>query len=495
MKGPKYPAVSKSTPEKVVATASVIAVVLYPCLFMYFQNAGEASFVDILGVSAAMLAAALALCVVINTLFMKDLPKTTIAVNAGMLLFMNFAYIESALAFVFPNLYYWHVLIILTFIWLLLIAFLKKSGSRSLPSVNSILLLVFAVLIVINGATAAPVIANKVKKMNERRAEQIEVQSEPGYYPNIYYFIFDEYGGIDNLKRYCGYDNSPFYERLREIGFNVSEQSRNECDSTYTIIPNLLNLDYVNYGGQTNDQNDIALRKEKLKSPVINQLLLSYGYKINVLDSSSFLDKEQASFTFENGYSGVEGSAAYYILQRTAVYPFYRNSSSAEIQNLLNMVDYAKGSAKFAQSNLFTIGYFPIPHVPWFVDENGNAISGADRMNYYNTDIYLGEVKYGNKLIEDIVLSIIRDDPTCVIILQSDHGFRWNRSGPEEDEETFMFYKRNILNAVYYQGEHLDIEGQTGINTLRMILNGLLGTDLEMINPGDYEKLGEIMRS
>lgn len=481
--------------DTLIAIASLIVVVLYPCLFIYFQNAGEVFLCDIGTITISLAAINLLVYAIINSLYMHDKQKSALCANICMLLFLNFEALEKILSNFFPKLYYWHIVVLFLFIWFIVLVTLKHKKAQ-IKSVNGIILMVFSVLIMINATLSAPTIYYKVKNMQKSESEGTDNQISENFHSNIYYFIFDEYGGIDNLKRFCGFDNAPFYDRLREIGFNVSEHSQNECDSTYTVVPNLLNLDYVNYGGQINDLNDIALREEKLKKPFLFHLLLNYGYKINVLDGSDFLDKSQASFCFDASYSGVEGTAAYYILQRTALYPFYRNSSSAELQNLHEMIEYAKDSPKLADHNLFTIGYFKFPHVPWFVDEHGNPISGADRMNYYNPEIYLGEVKYANKFIEDIALAIIKEDPNSIIILQSDHGYRWTLFGPvEDDEATKMFYKRNILNSVYFRGHQVDIENKTGINTLRTVLNTLLNCNLEMISPEDYEKLREIRNS
>lgn len=46
---------------------------------------------------------------------------------------------------------------------------------------------------------------------------------------------------------------------------------------------------------------------------------------------------------------------------------------------------------------------------------------------------------------------------------------------------------RNILNAVYYQNTTVDIEGLSGINTLRTVLNTLLGLDLPALDPSEYK--------
>ena len=46
---------------------------------------------------------------------------------------------------------------------------------------------------------------------------------------------------------------------------------------------------------------------------------------------------------------------------------------------------------------------------------------------------------------------------------------------------------QNILNSVYYQGKEMDIEGKSGINTLRIVLNEIFMTNYEMLdNPEKY---------
>ena len=44
------------------------------------------------------------------------------------------------------------------------------------------------------------------------------------------------------------------------------------------------------------------------------------------------------------------------------------------------------------------------------------------------------------------------------------------------------------MNCVYYRGEELPIQGLTGINTIRTVLNHVFGTDYEMIEPYYYTR-------
>ena len=60
--------------------------------------------------------------------------------------------------------------------------------------------------------------------------------------PNIYWIVADEYAGFDELRKYFHYDNTPFYDRLREMGFAVSEYSYNWSSDTFTILRDTLCL-------------------------------------------------------------------------------------------------------------------------------------------------------------------------------------------------------------------------------------------------------------
>ena len=55
----------------------------------------------------------------------------------------------------------------------------------------------------------------------------------------------------------------------------------------------------------------------------------------------------------------------------------------------------------------------------------------------------------------------------------------WKHYDPHEENQ----YMQNILNCVYYRGQTFEIEGQTGINTLRLVFDRVLGTELPPVEP------------
>ena len=127
------------------------------------------------------------------------------------------------------------------------------------------------------------------------------------------------------------------------------------------------------------------------------------------------------------------------------------------------------------------------PHHPWVVNEHGAPLPESEIKNWKNADTYLGQLKFANKLVLDMVNEIIENDPQAIIILVGDHGYRQAFHLEKlygikmEDPELEYFFMRNILSAVYFGGEKLDIEGYSTINVLRTIMDELFGLGLGLI--------------
>ena len=70
--------------------------------------------------------------------------------------------------------------------------------------------------------------------------------------------------------------------------------------------------------------------------------------------------------------------------------------------------------------------------------------------------------------------------------MQSDHGVRYHPDGVPP--HTFIIKEtdmRSILNAVYFEGKPLNIEGLSAVNTWRIILNKL-GVDIPLLDDSSY---------
>lgn len=466
----------------------VLLVALFPYYFLFFRNIGTIRFSETTTVLWIITASALFLFVLF-ILYEKQIHKAAIITSGLAIFLLYFEEFAKRTERIIPFLYYWHVLYIGIVCVLLLAYLLKKHMSRALAvKLCDSMLLVAAGLFVLNFALAVPKIKQEVTKSAgkptsiatnpTKEAAQTDVVR-----PNVYFFIFDEYAGPSNLKRYCDYDNTPFYDQLEAMGFVSSKTSHNKTIDSFTEIPNLLQLDDVN----TSDMTSID-KKNNLKNPRLLRLMRDYGYSINLLDSTnySFLDLDLADFHMESRFKSSFRTFDSYVWKNSVIYPFYGSQDqNKERIEMLRMFTYASESPYIQRNNLFTVGYFSFPHVPYIFDENGNKSNNSDRNDLINPKAYLRQLIYANKLITKMVSDIIAADPNAVIILQSDHGYRLASHSifwyglKTYDLAAESEFERNTLNLVYYPAEKLEIEGLDGLTTLEKVLSALLGTRID----------------
>ena len=204
-------------------------------------------------------------------LIFRDFGRAAFLTCLGMLVVINFSMITNAIKRWLP----WFqdkffLLAVGVVLVLLLVLLMKKKPNMTAGCV--IIALTFGVLTGISVINAVPklLMTASMKDAPARKMANVTFQGEKR---NVYYLLFDEYGGDENLKTYFDFDNSAFYAELEQRGFTVSHSSYNtESCWTDTLVPNLLNLDYV-----ADDTMPEKVRREFLQEPLLTQI----NYPIN----------------------------------------------------------------------------------------------------------------------------------------------------------------------------------------------------------------------
>lgn len=442
----------------------------FPAAFLYLQNADEAVFREILPALLAFNGVGYALMVVFGILT-RSISKGAIAASIFTLVLTNFTFLENALKLLFPELKYWHTVTIVIVLTLHIIYFACHYLNRELANeVNGIICLVFGALIAINLVTGIPQIAGRIKA--QRSADKVisdvqNDQEESDKQPNIYYIIFDEYAGFRQMEENYGYANQELKDFLIDNHFAISYTSHNESIISSTIQTNLVNLDYV-VDDETPESEKTVLRQNGL----LFDLMREHGYEIQVLETGGFygghLPNGNANST---GARTLGGDSMSDILEkRTILYPLLEKGYDDRLNDILSIVDYFCMEENYSRDKMFTLAYFNFPHAPFIVDENGNAIPNSEFINW---DYYLGQFKYATKIMIKMVEQIISRDSDSIIMLQSDHSVRFI--------DTTHELMTNPLNTLYYCGEEVPIEGLSGINTIRTVLNRLWNMNFEMV--------------
>ena len=480
---------------------SMAAVCAFPCVFMYAQNASEISPSAMIPFLTVFSLNALAFFLLTLPVF-RNTSRAAFWTDLAMLVVINFCLLASYVKKVLPFLRDRYLLALLL-LALLLLALLLLKKKPDLRTGCVLLLIAFGSMTVINFAMAVPAILSS----HQVRASLGTGEAEPEFdlsgvtfpnpdRPNVYYFLFDEYGGYHNLLKYYDYDNGPFLQELEDRGFTVAYDSRNtEAIGTDTIVPNLLNLNYVV------TVEDSGHKKAVMRNNCqLFQMFAANGYQIDLVNQVDYIGTDGCRVLTSHQ---TRRTISEYLM-RNSIYSKsrwlwdkldyffvldYGANYRASLDNAMEVSLSCWAEAEKNGGPTLTVGYIQFPHSPTMVGPNGEALPYENGWKWTDHSLYLGQVEYCNKFIRSLTDEILSHDPGALVFLVSDHGNRyprhmvlqgvWETYNPHVENE----YIQNVLSCVYYQGQAFDIEGLTGINTMRHVFNQVFGTALPEIEP------------
>lgn len=480
----------------ILSLCAVLFTSSYPVLFIFLRNIDEVHLRDIELPLVTYIMIAVAFFA-ISMLFFFDVEKASIYSSALMIIFMNFVLIQNIIVMIIPICSF-ALLGGVMFIILFLFGFFLKKQKQEMGTVIIIINILFISLLLMNTFSAIPVVMSGKEEIKEVQVEQYANKVENR---NIYYLLFDEYGGTENLKYYYNYDNSDIKNYLENMGFSWSNNTYNK-ESIYTsdIVPNILNIDYVSRVGSVPSGN-IKLTE----NPVLYRFFKKMGYEINIVNQEKYLKETGCNVLTQKQKKGyVENEAKYVskiVFQQGLISVFSSICSNDRIESksknfttegytteLDEVFDCALNICDRVNKPSFNVCYILCPHVPFLYNNKGEYIEYKDMQNYDNKDIYIEQLQYVNCKIKEMVKNIIDKDSDSIIVIQSDHGWRYayhcmknyKKKDYNVKKETLMM--QNALNCVYIGGkEKLDIQGDSCINTWRKILNEVYDTNYDMI--------------
>lgn len=343
--------------------------------------------------------------------------------------------------------------------------------------------------------------------------------------PDIYVIVLDTYMRSDALKQDLGYDNSPFINQLREMGFYVAGCGHPNYTFTYASISALLNMRYIQ-GAYANDIwsdfSDNGFWSNLLKNSEVRAQLKSIGYK------TVAFQEEYPLVEFDN--SDVLIGTDHPSINSAYLYPFevlYQQSTAAIIFTALDpggkvegyfqriFASPAKGSldlsgltgpnkdfvvAHIISTNFildhitdvpaiagpkFTYIHLFIPHAPFVFGPDGEIMTdpgyyGGDRAGAtteaYQLKGYVNQVQYIDKRIVPILQTVIsKSKNPPIIILMGDHGLENSN--------------RSTDLLAYYLPEHGSSKlypNFTPVNSFRLIFDEYFGANYPLLPDKTY---------
>ncbi len=283
--------------------------------------------------------------------------------------------------------------------------------------------------------------------------------------PNIYYIVLDGYSSNSILQKEFNFNNNNIDEYLKTNNFKVLSEAKSNYNITPYSIGSTFNMNYnSNINGDVFLLQDFTKGVRQLYDIALFPSYSKFGYTINNYSFFEFKNIKKLApifdvFSMENLF-----------LKHNLFYQMYFDLDFHFVDNLLkikekrNEIIKDKDKLNPTLFNLFkqnleknnsqpTFNYlhYYTPHLPYTRDSLGNSI-------VYNDTVpeaiqYINQVKYTNQLIKSTINFINKNDGNeKIIILQADHGFRFDKQDKYKDEfpnfSAIYFTRQNLLDSI-----------------------------------------------
>lgn len=316
--------------------------------------------------------------------------------------------------------------------------------------------------------------------------------------PDIYYLIFDRYGGEETLKSY-EFDNSSFYSFLENKGFHISRSSKSNYPTTIQSLASSLNMEYLDFLSQkTNDgrSSDKVLLTPLLKRNKVVEFLKYRGYKYYHLGfwweptkNNPFADKNLSKWdTF--GLDEFSTQLMESTMLIPAVKDLYPGKANRDNQKKISStLDLFKDIPKM-EGPKFVFAHIPLPHPPYVFEKDCSTLTITQVSVRKKVENYTNQLSCTNIKIEETINNILsKSSKPPIIILQSDEGpspikYPLSKAGFwEEASKETLNEKFPILSAHYLPGlkENPYYESISPVNNFRVIFNTYFGANFSKL--------------
>jgi hypothetical protein len=328
----------------------------------------------------------------------------------------------------------------------------------------------------------------------------------PGPRRDIYLIVLDEYANGDVLRERFSFDNRPFEDSLRSLGFHVPRMVRSNYFHTMLSLPSLMNSAHL-----------VALEREigaNVNHPRVPNHLLAHsrvagylqerGYQYVFYPSDwwhSTAASPPANLVFRafGGFDLMRSMSAGE-LERTVrgitILSYFDRSHHWEAEHVRRTLDGMAHLAGGGTTPRFVFAHLIKPHDPYVFDR-GCAVLPRQKEN--DVGPYLDQLQCMNRLLLDTVHRILAQSAVPpIIILQADHGTKLlHASGYATPEEVPPAAARERFGAfgAYYLpqgGEEAFGDTVTVVNVMGNVLRHYFGAHLpragdeQYISPADF---------
>lgn len=313
--------------------------------------------------------------------------------------------------------------------------------------------------------------------------------------PNVYWFLLDGYPRADQLESHLGIDNSPFLDGLEDRSFTVSSSSATSYARTHLSVSSTLEMDYPVVPGTEMPNAFARLSRVVIGDNATVRRFSAMGYTYAYSEAGgsqwALCDPDLADVCLPTRQAGLPlDELDLTLLQLTPLGTLI----DAQIPYtdpvwVSQQVDARRGST--LREPFFVFSHILTPHWPFRYNEDC-SVRTAPRLHHGLDDTtiraeYRTQVRCLNPLVLDGIDRIIEQDPSAVIIVQSDHGSDFELDwldDPGEWSTEALDERFAAFSALRLPGACADlpVEGQPLVNTYRIVFACIEGRDPELLD-------------
>lgn len=387
-----------------------------------------------------------------------------------------------------PFLYKYSLLIPFIVLITAAVAWFVKRTKKPLQRTTLYLNLAFVAFIAFDTASLAWQVAHeKVDRLAiYETGEDKIIYCEDCPKPDIFLLLFDEYASSESLSQFFHYNNTAMDSFLTDRGFMLLKQSRSNYNYTPFSMSSMLNMDYLpgiadNHACTVEDYTRCALQ---IKDNKVIRTLSAQGYEVknySVFDlvgnpsmvEQDFLPIKTRLITSNTLLSRLSRDLGW-MMESGGWKPGWwtKNNLSHIKRNNDLFIKSVKENARVQAGNpRFIYAHFYMPHRPYYYGA-GEKLKDAKMIVEENSDTlvrpYLDYIPYTNSQIRSLVTNIQEQNPSAIIMIMGDHGFRYK-------SPTSRLYQFQNMNAVFIPGADKTLYAQTttNVNQFRILFNHL----------------------
>jgi hypothetical protein len=232
--------------------------------------------------------------------------------------------------------------------------------------------------------------------------------------PDIYYMVFDRYGG-DETTRTLGWDND-IDDYLESKGFYVPGESRSNYIRTALSLASSLNAEYLDELARGRDgSTDWAPVYKHIERHRVGAFLRSQGYSYTHVGTMYYptLDNPQATRNLH--YYAVAPSSVTRLLDSGVLDPMHRALRSPWLDERLQNWHRTRRQIEDVvrlvpeRGPKFVFLHIMVPHPPYIFDGDGGFVSKDRQSQRTFAQNYRNAVTAANGMIRQLVEAILRE--------------------------------------------------------------------------------------